>query len=224
MGEAAVTSEPAAAEAAPSTGNGAGARGRVRRWIALRRAPSQPDAQPDAPAATEAAPRSLAPTAYRTFSPKLAPSLTALGGVLALIGGLGTWLRATKVVTEGLAAEEVEVVMGYEDPAGVAIAALGGACIVLSLVWAMRRWPLLKLLPLACAGVAIGLAAWKLPLLDDRVAVMAREAREGTLDFVSYHAGFGWGSWCLVAACVLLALGAVVGLLRELDLRKGIPQ
>src|SRR5688500_6209716 len=33
------------------------------------------------------------PLAYQTFSPKIAPTLTAFGGLIAILGGLGAWVR-----------------------------------------------------------------------------------------------------------------------------------
>jgi len=38
-----------------------------------------------------------ATAAYTTFSPRLAPSFIATGGLLAIAGGLGLWVRVTSV-------------------------------------------------------------------------------------------------------------------------------
>ena len=169
------------------------------------------------------APVVATPTAYRTFSRKLAPSLTAIGGALALLGGTGPWIRATQQAAETLQAEQSSVVLGYEEAAGRAIAILGVVAFLSAALWlTSRRW--LKLLPL-CAGLATaGLIAWRLPRLSEEVDELAAAARElQVLDFIAYHAGLGWGAWLLIVSAVLFVMGASVGALRELDLRKGIP-
>ena len=35
-----------------------------------------------------------------------------------------------------------------------------------------------------------------------------------------YHAGFGWGAWLALLGSVLIGLGVLAGVLRELDLRR----
>jgi hypothetical protein len=185
--------------------------------------------QSDAPTQTEPAVESDAeasPLAYKTFSPKLAPGLTAMGGALAIIGGLGAWVRATEVETEGIAARQVAVQMGYNDPEGVTIAVFGVIAIVTALLWVRRR-PVfkavpafvVKLIPLASAVGIIALAGWQLPLMDQQAQALATQAIEEA-NFVNFHAGLGWGAWCLVVAGIVLFLGAVIGILRELDLRR----
>jgi hypothetical protein len=163
------------------------------------------------------------PTGYRTFSRKLAPGLTATGGVLAALGGLGAWIRATQVVTEGLAEEEVAVVMGHTSDWGRVIGVLGGVAAVASFAWLMSRL-LPKLVSILVSAAVIALAVWRLPLINGQAQDMAANARSGEIDFISFHAGFGWGAWCLIAGCVALALGAMAGVLRELDLRRGVQE
>jgi len=171
--------------------------------------------RPEAPASS--------PTSYRTLSRKLPTSLTALGGTLALLGGLGTWARATELAAEDLAPEEVRVAMGYAEPIGIGIAVAGGAAIIASLAWLTPRL-LPKLVPFALAATIIGLVASRLPEIDSTARAWAVEAREGSVEFLSFHAGFGWGAWCMLAGSVALALAVGAGVLRELDLRRGIPE
>lgn len=180
-------------------------------------------ATPAEAAASEAgdAPVSLSPLAYRTFSRKLAPSMTALGGLAAVAGGLGAWVRATQVVSEGLPEEQVAVEMGHASDVGIAIAILGGIATVSSILWFTRRL-LPKLFPFLSALATCVLAAWQLPALGRRAGELADAARAGEIDFVSFHAGLGWGAWLLVVACVLLVIGASAGALREVDVRKGV--
>ena len=167
------------------------------------------------------------PLAYQTFSPKIAPTLTAFGGLIAILGGLGAWVRAVVVETEGIAPEEVVVSYGYDDPEGLTIAVLGGVALLTSALW-LRRRPVAKVIPSffvkvipALVSLAIiGLVAWQLPLIDAEASELASQAIQQA-NFVSYHAGLGWGAWCMVAAAVLLFLGTVIGILREIDLRRG---
>ena len=160
------------------------------------------------------------PTEYRTFSRKLAPSLNVFGGGLAIAGGLGVWVRATELASEGLAPVEVSASMGYADWPGVAIAALGALTLISSITW-LLRYRILKLLPiLYSVGLAV-MVGWQLPLIDKDAAALALQARE-QIDFVAFHAGYGWGAWCMLAGAVIALLGSFAGFLRELDVRKGI--
>jgi hypothetical protein len=79
---------------------------------------------------------------------------------------------------------------------------------------------ILKVVPLLTSGAAIALIAWQLPLVDAEARQLAADAIERA-SFFSYHAGLGWGAWCMAAAAVLLFLGSIVGILREIDLRRG---
>jgi hypothetical protein len=166
------------------------------------------------------------PLAYKTFSPKIAPGLATLGGVLAIAGGLGAWVRAVQVETEGLAAQEVEVVMGYNDPEGLTIAVFGAVALLTSFFW-FRRRPLfsvfpafvLKLVPILASLGVIGLAVWQLPLIDRQANAMAEEAVE-RLGFTTFHSGLGWGAWTMVVAACALFLATIIGILREIDLRR----
>lgn len=162
-----------------------------------------------------------APTAYRTFSRKLAPGLTAAGGALALAGGLGTWVRATTLVTEGIPAEQTAITMGYEDWPGVAIAILGGLALLASVTWLMSLL-IVKVLPIAYSIAIAALVIWQMPLIDDKAAALAADA-QNELDFITFHAGYGWGVWCMLAGAVALLLGTTAGILREIDVRRGVP-
>jgi hypothetical protein len=159
------------------------------------------------------------PTAYRTFSHKLAPGLTAAGGALAAIGAIGPWVRATEVEAPGLQPQQVTAINGIHEWYGVALGILGAVTVVISLLWLVRSL-LAKLLPVLCAAGIITLVAWRLPLVDQQVRDLAKQA-ESQLNFTSYTAGFGWGAWLMLVGTVLLGLGVVVGVLRELDVRKG---
>jgi hypothetical protein len=170
------------------------------------------------PSAAPATGLETSPTGYRTFSPKLAPGLTALGGLLTIAGGLGTWIRATQVATEGALPEEVAVVSGHSEAAGWALAALGLAAVAGSLAWGVPRL-LPKAAPILASAALAGFVAWRLSVLDDRAAAMAEGAQASVPEFFSFHAGFGWGAWLLLIAAIVLALGVVVGTLREWDLR-----
>jgi hypothetical protein len=166
--------------------------------------------------------RRVSPTEYRTFSRKLAPALTGLGGILAVTGGLGTWIRTAKATRLGDNLTESGAGMGYSEPLGWVLAGLGAIAVIGSVAWmATSFYP--KLIPIF-ASVAVALiTAQRLPDLDRQVDRMVAEATS-KLGFTDYHAGFGWGAWLLLVASVLLLLGALVGILREMDLRKGIPE
>ena len=162
------------------------------------------------------------PTGYRTFSRKLAPSLIGIGGVLAALGAVGTWVRASEVVSESLPEEEVAAVMGHTSDWGRLLAALSAVVAIGSFVWLGKRL-LPKLVSFLLSAGIIGIAVWRLLEIDRAAQAMAAQAGAGEIDFVSFHAGFGWGAWCLVAGCLALFLGVVVGILREIDVRKGMP-
>jgi hypothetical protein len=188
-----------------------------------RQKPVEP---PAAGADEDEAPVEVSPLAYTTFSSKLAPALTAIGAALSILGGLGAWVRATEVETEGLAAHQVAVQMGYNDPEGLTIAVFGALVLITAAFWVRRRPVLkvvpafvLKLVPLLLSLAIIGLSAWQLPEVDASARSLAAEAVQDA-SFANFHAGLGWGAWCLISACVALFLGSAVGILRELDLRR----
>ena len=163
----------------------------------------------------------VAPVGYRTFSPKLAPGLVAGGGLLSVAGALGAWIRTSRVVSESLPEEQVGVVMGHAADWGRLIAVVSGLAAISALAWLTRKF-LLKVVSIVLSVATIVLAAIRLPVINDQAAALADEARTGEIDFISFHAGFGWGAWCLIVGAVALFLGISTGLLRELDVRRGI--
>lgn len=160
------------------------------------------------------------PTGYKTFSNKLAPGLIAVGGALSVAGALGAWIRTSQVVSEGIPEQQVRAVMGHEADWGRLIAVVAGAAFLSSIVW-VRRNLLLKLLSIALSVAVIVLSVIRLPVINEQAAGLAVQARTGDIEFISFHAGFGWGAWCLVIGAVALFLGVSAGILRELDVRKG---
>ena len=161
------------------------------------------------------------PSAYKTFSRKLAPSLNLIGGAVAIAGGLGVWLRATELTAEGLAPTEVTTTMGYESWPGIAIAAAGAVTLLGAMTW-LLKFLIPKLVPVLSSIALAVLVGWQLPLIDRDAAALADQARE-QIDFVAFHAGYGWGAWCMLAGAVIAVLGSAAGVLRELDVRRGIP-
>ena len=161
------------------------------------------------------------PAGYRTFSRKLAPGLLATSSALAIGGALGVWIRTSQVVTEGLQEEQVGAVMGYESDWGRVIAVVAGIALLSAISWLWRNlW--FKLVSLVSSLAVIALAVWRLPLIDQAAAGLANQARTGDIEFISFHAGFGWGAWCLVVAAVGSFLGLSAAILRELDIRRGV--
>jgi hypothetical protein len=165
----------------------------------------------------------VTPTGYRTFSRKLAPALIGTGGALAVMGALGAWIRTSHLVTEGLEEEQVAAVMGYTSDWGRVMAAAAALAAVGAAAW-LTPSLLFKLGSAAVALATVGLIAWRLPIINEQAAALAVQARTGEIDFISFHAGFGWGAWCLVLGAVALVLGVVAGILRELDVRRGVPE
>lgn len=167
----------------------------------------------------DAASAKTLPTGYQPFSKKLAPGLIALGGSLAVAGALGAWIRTSQVVADGLQEEQVLAVMGHEADWGRLIAVVAAIAMLSSMVWLMRNvW--LKLVSAAFVVGTIVLAVIRLPVINHHAAGLAYQARTGEIDFVSFHAGFGWGAWCLIVGAVALFLGLSAGILRELDVRR----
>lgn len=163
---------------------------------------------------------------YTSFSKKLPAIFTGLGGALTILGALGKWTRSTRGTASERAAEEVQAVMGHTSLIGWAIAAVGLVALVGSIAWFMRRF-MPKLVPIGAALIIAWAAPWQLLELQDRYRALAEAARkaaqESTTSYV-FHAGYGWGAWLLLAGAILLVLGTIAGLLRQLDVRRGIAE
>ena len=162
---------------------------------------------------------SVSGAGYRTFPARLPVLLTALGGVLVVLGALGSGLRASAITRVGDDPTTVRVLTGSGQRTGWVLAAIGVAVAVVSLAWRGRR-RLTKLVAVAVAAVAAAAVALRLVSLNDRAALWAAEARRAPR-FIGFHAGLGWGAWCLLAGAILAGFGVLVGVLRELDVRKG---
>lgn len=165
----------------------------------------------------------ISPTAYHPFSKKLVVSLTAFGGVLVIFGGLGTWIRVAQQETSRSPIEDVDAVMGYADPIGLVLASLGAIAVATAFLWGMQRL-MLKVAPVVVALAVAGIAFWRIPMLDRRADDILESGLRSlaSMDspFYSMHAGRGWGAWMLIAGAVVLLLGAVAGIMREIDLHK----
>lgn len=157
---------------------------------------------------------------YRPLSAKVPVGMGAAGGILLVVGGLGLHLRATRTIAEGQAAEEVLRVFGSAGRPGWLLAIAGALATAAAVAWKARplAW---KAVPLAATALGIGLVVSRLRFLDERAADLV-EAEPPSTEFFSFHAGFGWGAWLLLVGAILLALGALAGVLREADVRKGL--
>ena len=197
-------------EAVASTKRAKARGGKLRALLARRKKKDRAD-------------QAAVPAGYRTFSRKLAPGLIATGSAISLAGALGAWIRTSQVVTDGLPEEQVGAVMGHVSDWGRVMAVVAAIALVSSLAWLWRNvW--FKLLSLAASIGVIVLAVWRLPIINDSAAALADQARTGEVEFISFHAGFGWGAWCLIVGAVAIFLGTSVGILRELDIRRGVEE
>jgi hypothetical protein len=152
------------------------------------------------------------------LSSRLAPALTMAGGLLTALGGIGTWVRATSLTAGSLAPEEVSTVAGYSETGGWILLVLGLLSMGAALAWRAGRARVRALAALA-SSISIVFAVVRLALVDRRAAEIAAEA-PSRVGIESFHAGYGWGAWLLLAGAVLLALGLLAGGLRELDRRR----
>jgi hypothetical protein len=158
-------------------------------------------------------------TGYRTFPSRVPVVLSALGGGLVLLGSLGASVRASAIQRLNEDPHQVRVLTGYKESIGLVLAGLGVALVVLSFAWLGRRLALKAI----AGGAAIatgGIVAARLLHFNDVAAGWA-DAAKSAPRFIGFHAGLGWGAWSLLAGAILAAFGVLVGVLRELDVRKG---
>ena len=156
---------------------------------------------------------------YRTFPSRLPVVLTALGGGLVLLGSLGASIRASAVEQLRVDPHQVRVLIGYRLGTGWVLAGLGLALTVLSIAW-LRRGAILKLIAAGLSIATGALVVSRLLHFNDIAAGWADEALRAP-SFIGFHAGLAWGSWSMLVGAILAAFGLLVGVLRELDVRKG---
>jgi amino acid transporter len=157
---------------------------------------------------------------YRTFPARLPTLLTASAGGFIALGALGTAVRATAVAEARDDPKQVRALMGYRQGLGWVLAIIGLVLVVAAFGWLMRR----RLLKLAAIGVTAGamvLVVLRLLAFDDRARAWGEAARRAPR-YIGFHAGFGWGAWALLLGAILAGFGILVGVLRELDLRRGV--
>jgi hypothetical protein len=168
-------------------------------------------------ATLRALPRDAA--SQRPIPVRLPSSLTAAGGLLVALGGLGAWVRATRLPVGSDTPEQVAALAGRSESGGWILLAIGILTAVAALAWVATA-PRLRAVAAGVSVLAMILASVRLALVDRRAARLAEEAT-GTEGIDAFHAGFGWGAWLILVGVVLLALGLLAGGLRELDLRRG---
>lgn len=159
-------------------------------------------------------------TGYRTFPARLPVLLTAAGGVFVVLGALGASVRASALARVRTDPTEVRVLMGSDQASGWMLAGLGIALAVSGVAWTTRRAaPKVSaaVLVLLTGAVVVSRLLW----FNERGAEWAAAAALNP-NFIGFHAGLGWGAWCLLVGSILAAFGLLVGFLREIDLRKGI--
>ena len=157
---------------------------------------------------------------YRTLSSRAVLSPTLAGGLLAIAGGLGVWVRAVQTSAGATEPAQVGRVIGASHVWGWIVAALGLAVVVASPWWNGRDRR--SFVPGALAVAAIVAIVVQLRWASATSTSMADAVRaDAGVAFSAYHAGFGWGAWTMGIAAVLLGIGAVAGAMRLVDIRKG---
>jgi hypothetical protein len=153
---------------------------------------------------------------YVSFSPRLAPILCIVGGLLAIAGGLGAWVQVASVTVLG--SVRTSFLSGTGEGWGWIIAGVGGIVLACTSLRGARGRLLLE----AASIAAVVLLALRIAAVSSLASRMAfRAAASAGRSFTAYHAGFGWGAWAMTLAAVLLSLGVVVGALRWIDERQG---
>ena len=140
------------------------------------------------------------------------------GGLLVVVGGIGTWVRSTSLPLGGTQPVETAAVNGRSEAGGWILLGIGLLVAAAGVAW-LAKGPHLRTLPAVGSLVAIVVVSIRLFLIDRRAAEAAATAGQAE-GIAELHSGFGWGAWLLVIAAVLLALGLLAGALRELDLRR----
>jgi amino acid transporter len=144
-----------------------------------------------------------------------------VAGAFGVLGALGSGVRATAIETAQDEPRQVGVLMGYRSATGWVLCVLALMLVLAAVAWLGRR----RILKLGAGGVALAfvvLTVLRLSFFDRRAAEWADAARQQP-DFAGYHAGLGWGAWLLLAAAIVAGFALIIGALRALDLRKGIP-
>ena len=161
-------------------------------------------------------------TEYRTFPRKIPVVLVSTGSAIAFIGALGGWIRATQVRTGATDSQLVGTLWGYADRTGRAIAIL--AVVTLFIGFASYFTTFLPKFALEASAVVLSaVLLTRLLSLDSQTGALTAAARQNP-SFEAYNAGFSWGAWLMMLGLVLVALGALVGGLRHLDLKRGKPE
>jgi hypothetical protein len=157
---------------------------------------------------------------YRTLSSRAVLGPTLAGGVLAIAGGLGVWVRAVQTSAGANEPAQVGRVLGASHVLGWVVAALGLAAALASAWWNRRDWR--SFVPGAIAVAAVIVIAMQLRWASATSTSMADAVRaDAGVAFSAYHAGFGWGAWTMGIAAVLLGIGVVAGAMRLVDVRMG---
>jgi len=129
-------------------------------------------------------------------------------------------VRASAAAASGDIPHQAAALMGFRDASGWAIAVVGVLLAAASIGWARRG--VVKVALAAGTVAAIALVVLRLRSLNVRAADLAVAARRSP-NFAAYHAGFGWGAWFLLLGAILAGFALLVGALRALDARRGIP-
>lgn len=164
---------------------------------------------------------SLIPTggSQPPFSARLPPTLLAVGASAVATGALGTWIRATTARDSTAIPREVDSLIGYTRSGGTLLAVIAVAALLSTFAWLTDR-RIARYAAIAIAFVVLMGAFSTISLIVDEARSFATSIADTTGVF---HAGFGWGGWCLLAGAVALTLGILAAVLAEVDARpKGI--
>lgn len=157
---------------------------------------------------------------YRAISARSVRVPMIAGGVLAIVGGLGVWVRALQATQPGADSVQVATLNGAAHAAGWVIAALGAVAAGTAFLLGARR-RLFVALPAGAAVAAMAMVVEQLRWASSTSTSMARAQRGSAgASFALYHAGFGWGAWMMALAAGALAIGLVAGAMWLVDSRK----